>query len=86
MAEQTLSDVLSKETLKSVVWGESYSRRRTYFEQGRVKTLKESEGAKSRPVPGRRSGETAGELGRAGIEETPDRLPVRGQEQPRVRL
>jgi len=52
MAEQTLSDVLSKETLESVAWGESYGRGKRYFEQGRVKALKESEGAVSARVRG----------------------------------
>ena len=52
MAEKTLSDVLSKETLASATFGESYGRGKRYFEQGRVKTLKESGGVLTARVRG----------------------------------
>lgn len=52
MAEKTLSDVLSKETLASVAFGESYSRGKRYMEQGRVKALKESDGVVTARVRG----------------------------------
>jgi uncharacterized Zn finger protein len=52
VAEETLADVLSKEALESVAFGESYGRGKRYFEQGRVKALKESDGAVSARVRG----------------------------------
>ena len=52
MAERTLAELLTKETLESAAFGESYSRGKRYFEQGRVKALKESEGAVSARVRG----------------------------------
>ncbi len=52
MAEPTLAELLTKETLESAAFGESYSRGKRYFEQGRVKALKESEGAVTARVRG----------------------------------
>ena len=44
--------MLSRETLTSVAYGESYGRGKRYFEQGRVKALKVSEGTVSARVRG----------------------------------
>jgi uncharacterized Zn finger protein len=52
VAEKTLSDVLSKETLASATFGESFGRGKRYLEQGRVKALKESEGVITARVRG----------------------------------
>jgi uncharacterized Zn finger protein len=52
VAEKTLADVLSKEALGKVAYGESYGRGKRYFEQGRVKTLKESDGVVTARVRG----------------------------------
>ena len=52
MAEKTLADVLSKETLQGLAFGESFSRGKRYVEQGRVKALEESEGVVTARVRG----------------------------------
>jgi uncharacterized Zn finger protein len=54
MAGKSLSDVLTKETLASLAYGESFGRGRRYFEQGRVKALKESDGVITARVRGSR--------------------------------
>lgn len=54
MADKTLADVLTKETLAGIATGASFGRGKRYFEQGRVKTLKESDGAITARVRGSR--------------------------------
>ncbi len=52
MAENALADVLTKEALERAAYGQSFERGRRYFEQGRVKALKESGGVVSARVRG----------------------------------
>jgi uncharacterized Zn finger protein len=52
VADKTLADVLSKEALQSLAFGESFSRGWRYAEQSRVKALKESDGVITARVRG----------------------------------
>lgn len=52
VADKTLADLLTKETLASLAYGESFGRGKRYFEHGRVKALRESEGIVSARVRG----------------------------------
>jgi len=54
VAEKSLADVLTKEALERVAYGQSFERGRRYFEQGRVKALKESDGVVTARVRGSR--------------------------------
>ena len=52
MADKILADVLTKETLEGVAFGESYDRGRGYLEQDRERALKKPDGVVSVPVHG----------------------------------